>query len=467
MSLPNGVQELQWVKANGNVYLNTTFNPNQNTRVVADVEWDASATTSWLFGARNGKNRDAFAFLTYKSAYRADYGSATTTLSVLPSGRFTVEMDKNVVKINGETVATASSQNFTTNYPIVLFANNTAGTISGYTTAKLYSLKIYDNSTLVRDYIPVRSTSGSTAGLIALYDTVHNIVHGPSGSGDFEAGPEKIEDQAHKALIDGTARDVTSGTCLVGGTAYAIKKGRTLIDGTGYDIPFSSGIPIGTLPVGSVVKIGVNGKLYDFLVVNHGIPSNSSLYDSSCDGTWLLMNDIYENRVWQSGNINKYESSEIHAYLNSTFLNMFDSNIKNAIKQVKIPYRKNGGSGGADQSGANGLSAKIFLLSGYEVGWTTSNSAYFPKDGAKLSYFVSGTGTYADKKRIAKLNGKNAFWWIRSPATNDTYLAWRITSSGSKDYNGTALSHGIRPAFILPSTFPVIQNPDGSYSPAT
>lgn len=241
MSLPNGVQELQWVKANGNVYLNTTFNPNQNTRVVADVEWDASATTSWLFGARNGKNRGAFAFLTYKSAYRADYGSGTKMLSVLPSGRFTVEMDKNVVKINGETVATASSQNFTTNYPMVLFANNTAGTISGYTTAKLYSLKIYDNSTLVRDYIPVRSTIGSTAGLIALYDAVHNIVHGPSGSGDFEAGPEKIEDQAHKALIDGTARDVTSGTCLVGGTAYAIKKGRTLIGGTSYEIGFSNG----------------------------------------------------------------------------------------------------------------------------------------------------------------------------------------------------------------------------------
>lgn len=239
MSLLNGVQELQWVKANGNVYLDTTFNPNQNTRVVADVEWDASATTSWLFGARNGTNRGAFAFLTYKSAYRADYGSATTTLSVLPSGRFTVEMDKNVVKINGETVATASSQNFTTNYPMVLFANNTAGTISGYTTAKLYSLKIYDNGTLVRDYIPVRHTSETATGLIALYDAVLDVIHGPSGGGDFEAGPEKTEDQAHKALIDGTARDVTSGTCLVGGTAYAIKKGRTLIGGTGYDIKIS------------------------------------------------------------------------------------------------------------------------------------------------------------------------------------------------------------------------------------
>ena len=236
MSLQNGFQELQWVKANGNVYLDTTFNPNQNTRVVADVEWDASATTSWLFGTRNGKNRGSFAFLTYKRAYRADYGSATTTLSVRPSGRFTVEMDKNVVKINGETVATASSQNFTTNYPMVLFANNTSGTISGYTTAKLYSLKIYDNGTLVRDYIPVRITNGTAAGMIALYDAVLDILHGPSGSGYFEAGPEKTENQAHKALIDGTAYGVATGKCLISGTTYALKKGRTLIGGTGYDI---------------------------------------------------------------------------------------------------------------------------------------------------------------------------------------------------------------------------------------
>ena len=269
---------------------------------------------------------------------------------------------------------------------------------------------------------------------------------------------------AHKTLISGTAYSVTGGRELIGGTGYAKKKGRVLVNGTGYDIQFFSGIPIGTLPVDSIVKIGVNGKSYDFLVVNQGIPSNSSLYDSSCDGTWLLMKDIYENRAWKSGSINKYESSDIHTYLNNTFLNLFDSNIKNDIKQVKIPYRKNGGSGGTDQSGANGLSAKIFLLSGYEVGWTTRDNQYFPNDGAKLSYFVSGTGTYADNKRIAKLNDKKVIWWTRSPTTNDTYYAWRITTSGSKDYNGTGLLHGIRPAFILPSTFPVIQNPDGTYT---
>ena len=175
------------------------------------------------------------------------------------------------------------------------------------------------------------------------------------------------------------------------------------------------------------------------------------MYDDSCNGTWLLMKDIYENRQWHSSNLNNLENSTIHSYLNGTFLNLFDSNIKDAIKHVKIPYRKNGGSGGVDQSGANGLSAKIFLLSGYEVGLTTSDYKYFPVDGAKLSYFESGTGTSANNKRIAKLNGSASYWWLRSPVTLDTDAVWRVLPNGGYDGVSASYSYGIRPALVLPS----------------
>ena len=166
------------------------------------------------------------------------------------------------------------------------------------------------------------------------------------------------------------------------------------------------------------------------------------------------MKDIYENRQWHSSNVNKYESSDIHVYLNNTFLNLFDSNIKDTIKQVKIPYRKNGGSGGTDQSGANGLSCKIFLLSSYEVGGTASMNRYFPKDGAKLSYFEAGSGTSANNKRIAKLNGSGTQWWHRSPNCNNLSNVFFTGMSGSvgSDYNAY-FSHGVRPALILPSDF--------------
>lgn len=220
---------------------------------------------------------------------------------------------------------------------------------------------------------------------------------------------------------------------------------------------------LSTKAVGSTVKLKVNGTAKEFIVVHQGKPS--SLYDDSCNGTWLLMKDIYENRVWQSGNINKYESSDIHTYLNNTFLNLFESNIRDAIKQVKIPYRKNGGSGGTDQSGANGLSAKIFLLSGYEVGWTTSDYSYFPVDGAKLSYFESGTGTSANNKRIANLNGSAAFWWLRSPDAYYANLVWGVLSSGYYVSYNASSSIGIRPALILPST--LLVSDDGTVSTNT
>lgn len=205
---------------------------------------------------------------------------------------------------------------------------------------------------------------------------------------------------------------------------------------------------LGSKAVGSIVKLKVNGTATEFIVVHQGKPS--SIYDDSCTGTWLLMKDCYENHVWQSGNNNKYESSYIHSYLNSTFLDLFDSDIRDVIKQIKIPYRKNGGSGGTDQSGANGLSAKIFLLSGYEVGWTTSDNSYFPVDGAKLSYFESGTGTSANNKRIANLNGSAANWWLRSPHTYYTGRVWSVDSGGVLLGDGASGSLGIRPALILP-----------------
>ena len=203
------------------------------------------------------------------------------------------------------------------------------------------------------------------------------------------------------------------------------------------------------LEIGKTIKLKLNGTPWDWLVVHQGLPSD--IYDASCDGTWLLLKDVYENRHWHSNNANRYASSNINSYLNSTFQNLFDSNIKDAIKQVKIPYRKNGGSGGSNQSGANGLSAKVFLMSGYEVGWTTSDDRYFPQDGAKLSYFESGTGTSANNKRIAKLNGSITEWWLRSPQTNSNSGVVYIATNGYYGTDDANQSHGIRPAIILPS----------------
>ena len=250
----------------------------------------------------------------------------------------------------------------------------------------------------------------------------------------------------HKTLVNGTVYDVKGGKCLVNGTVYSIKKGRTLIDGTGYDITLPGvSTRVSALDIGHSVFANVGGVRKEFLIVHQGKPS--SLYDESCNGTWLLMKDIYENRPWHNPNINSYKESAIHSYLNSTFLNLFDSNIQAAIKQVKIPYVNEAGSS-AVASGANGLSCKVFLLSGYEVG--IGGKTYLPQDGAKLNYFNLNIGM--DSKRIAYLNGSAHPWWLRSPSTNSVYYAWSVNSGGGCDNEfDVGLSFGIRPCIILPS----------------
>ena len=218
-------------------------------------------------------------------------------------------------------------------------------------------------------------------------------------------------------------------------------------------------VKLGTKAVGSVLKLNLNGSPKNFIVVHQGKPS--SLYDDSCDGTWLLMQDIYSTRQWDGSN-NDYKNSDIHSWLNGTFLNLFDANIREAIKQVKIPYHNGTGSSGSVASGANGLSCKIFLLSGYELGWTKSDSSYFPQDGAKLDYFTAGTGSAANKKRIAKYNGSATRWWTRSPLTGDSDIVWSVYSDGYCHFWYYGRTCGVRPAFVLPSTLSV--SDDGTVS---
>ena len=221
-------------------------------------------------------------------------------------------------------------------------------------------------------------------------------------------------------------------------------------------------VTLSSKAIGSTIKLKVNGSAKDFIVVHQGKPS--SVYDDSCNGTWLLMKDIYENRQWHSSNTNDYANSTIHSYLNSTFLNLFESNIKNAIKQVKLPYRKGSGTSTTVTSGSNGLSAKIFLLSATETSFNFSS--YMPSgEGAELAYFKGCADNSSDSKRVAYLNGSAAYWWLRSPGCGSFYGALYVNSFGDGGSYGCSSSRGIRPALILPST--LLVSDDGTVSTNT
>ncbi len=225
---------------------------------------------------------------------------------------------------------------------------------------------------------------------------------------------------------------------------------------------------IGTKPVGSIVKVKIDGTPKNFIIVHQGKPS--SMYDDSCNGTWLLMEDVFEQQKWHASDVNDYEKSDIATkYLASTFYSKIDSVIREQIKQVKIPYRPGSGASPTPiNSGASGLSVKVFLLSGYEVGFTTTVNSYFPVDGAKLDYFIEGDTTEARNKRIGKLSGSATGWWLRSPCCYSSVGAagaWVVVSHGSCNYYGCSGAWGVRPAFIVPSS--LLVSDDGTVSTNT
>ena len=205
---------------------------------------------------------------------------------------------------------------------------------------------------------------------------------------------------------------------------------------------------LGNKAVGSVVTLNVSGTAKNFIVVHHGLPS--SAYDSSCNGTWLLMQSGHSKRVWDS-NKNFYAKSDIHSWLNNTFINYFDSTILNKILSVKIPYCT---SGSNVSNGANGLTTKAFLLSYTEVGFSNAANDSAPVEGAHIPYFTNST---------VRMDSNGASF-LRSPHTgsSSTAVVHALNIYGDRMNAQKSYSYSIRPCIILPSDVFVLD--DGSVS---
>lgn len=204
--------------------------------------------------------------------------------------------------------------------------------------------------------------------------------------------------------------------------------------------------------VGDTVKIPVNGSNKDFLVVHQGLPSSD--YDSSCNGTWVLMNDIYEERAVDSTYVghegdNDYENSEIYSYLSGTFIGLLGTSAQSAIKQIKIPYWSGTGYSGSYKKGSNGLSSKVFLLSDREVGFSSSLHSRFPNIGSVLAYFKNGDEKDQYLPRRAKFDGSYSDWWLRAPTVGVIDYVWKVDYTGSWNNSASQMSRGIRPCFVI------------------
>ena len=183
--LPKIVNYVPYIQSTGTQYINTGFNPNNNTRVVMDLLYTGSESISNEFGSWNSSNNASFISLTTgKNNLYPFYGNTSKQVSADRTARHTVDMDKNVVKMNGTTMITFDQMSFQCTYPMFLCCFNNAGATENMTSMRIYSCQIYDNGTLVRDFWPCYDPDG----VACLYDNVEGKYYYNAGTGAFTAG---------------------------------------------------------------------------------------------------------------------------------------------------------------------------------------------------------------------------------------------------------------------------------------
>ena len=195
---------------------------------------------------------------------------------------------------------------------------------------------------------------------------------------------------------------------------------------------------LGSKATGSIIKLKENGKLVEFYVGVHN-------YESSLNGTGrtlVFRKDCYDQRQWHTSNVNAYASSAIDSWLNSTYKNTLDADIRALIGSTKIRYTPGNGN-----TTIGTLDRAVFLLSAYELG---KSESWFNKEGTTLPN--------ATNYQIAKLNGSTVVQCTRSPYTVGTYNAIYLNTNGNAVNELCTSTSGSRPAFTLPSD--LLFNPD-------
>lgn len=178
--------DIEYIKPNGNCYIDTGFTPNQDTRIVTRVKVAHDSDNEFLFGVRSGVSSNTFCFSNYTSSKcRTHYYKTYLDFDIAHEDEiFIIDKNKNITII-GDNVIEHSYENFTCPDSLYLFCVNTNGEIENYSSAIIYSMQIYDNDTLVRDYVPIFHNLKDEYGL---YDKVNDRFYGGQGSGKLIGG---------------------------------------------------------------------------------------------------------------------------------------------------------------------------------------------------------------------------------------------------------------------------------------
>ena len=296
--LPDGYTKLYYIQSNGTQYIDSGFKPNQDTRVLAEMQCVSSSgwVPSSLFGYSKSDFTQRYEFYQYNNLFYSPYNDETGKPISLITEKIKIDKKRNLTTVNNETILSSSYAQFQCEGNMYIFALNNEGSLENLSGEKrLYSFRIYDGATLVRDFIPCKNPPG----VVGLYELVEGKFYQNQGTGEFIAGTDNPEDS------------------LMAWRYMGHQQAKAISYDDNPDSPFYVGNPIGSSSVGRI-RIVLYGGEYDNIYsddlakqrADFEIYQRSRLNDSISMETipipWMDANIVISHRFGQKEIPSKY-----------------------------------------------------------------------------------------------------------------------------------------------------------------
>jgi len=186
--LPEEYKRLQYIEGTGTQYIDTRTILNQDSVVEIDFEITEAGNYN-VFGSRTSGEQNNIGIVfsnKYNEAY-IDFQDYTVNRLVL-----SYNLNRNIYKISNKKLQSGDNVKEITSYtdfktPENAYIFNISGGAPLYNRAKmkLYSCKIYNGATLIRDFIPCYRKADNVVGL---YDLANDVFYTNAGTGTFTVG---------------------------------------------------------------------------------------------------------------------------------------------------------------------------------------------------------------------------------------------------------------------------------------
>ena len=182
--LPSGYKQLEYIESSGTQFIDTGIKAKNNTKVIA--ECNITYGTNWVMILGSYDTGAYFSWWANATNIYAYYGSqnksgngATGKQTIIANGSKWSDSANSFV---------FSDASFTAPSTMYLFSVHNGGSSYANASIKLYACQIYDDGTLVRNFIPCRTPNRE----IGLWDDVNGQFYANAGTGSFTAGPEVV-----------------------------------------------------------------------------------------------------------------------------------------------------------------------------------------------------------------------------------------------------------------------------------